>query len=302
MALYTTYNQVGKAEDVSDIISNISPTKVPFSSSLRSEKVKARNFEWQEDSLRSVQENAQKEGFTAVDATLTPTLIRQNYTQILEKTVKVSNTADVISTYGRAKESAYQLSKAGEELSRDLEHAFVGVDQALDNGNDDTIRRMASYYQMIDPATTVAGAGALTEEDLVSCHQQLYDEGADATIFMIKPSDSIIVAGFAGSAGRNRTINDGYKTIVNAVDLYVSPFGELKVVLNRFIKPTNAILYDPDNWRKVVLRPWSRTTLALDGDNVKMMIVGEYSLKHVNWKASGTINGLTSVATAPASN
>lgn len=52
MATYTTYDQVGKAEDVSDIISNISPTKTPFSSGLKSEKISARTFDWQEDSLR----------------------------------------------------------------------------------------------------------------------------------------------------------------------------------------------------------------------------------------------------------
>jgi len=51
MATYTSYNQVGKAEDVSDIISDISPTDTPLYSTIRSEKVSARVFEWQEDSL-----------------------------------------------------------------------------------------------------------------------------------------------------------------------------------------------------------------------------------------------------------
>jgi len=32
-------------------------------------------------------------------------------------------------------------------------------------------------------------------------------------------------------------INDGAKTIVNAVNLYVSPFGEEKIVLSRYIRP-----------------------------------------------------------------
>ena len=106
MATYTTYDQVGKAEDVSDIISNISPTKTPFSSGLKSEKISARTFDWQEDSLRSVQVNSAVEGFTASDATLTATTLRSNVAQILEKTIKVSATADVIKTYGRARETA----------------------------------------------------------------------------------------------------------------------------------------------------------------------------------------------------
>lgn len=51
MAVYTSYDQVGLAEDVSDIITDITPTDTPFFSMIKSEKVSARVFEWQEDSL-----------------------------------------------------------------------------------------------------------------------------------------------------------------------------------------------------------------------------------------------------------
>lgn len=303
MATYTTYDQVGKAEDVSDIISNISPTKTPFSSSLKSEKISARSFDWQEDSLRAVQVNAQVEGFTASDASLSPTTLRSNVAQILEKTIKVSATADVIKTYGRAKETAYQLSKAGEELNRDLEHAMVGLDQAAVTGNSTTARKMASAIYQISATTTVTTdsstgttgnqAGALTEANVLSLHQTLYNEGGDPSILMVKPADAKLVAAFTGASGRYRTINDGSKTLVNAVDLYVSPFGELKVVINRFLKSDHALMFDPDMWRKAVLRPWSRTMLAKDGDNEKHLLVGEYSLKHMNQKGSGKIKNLT---------
>ena len=40
------------------------------------------------------------------------------------------------------------------------------------------------------------------------------------------------VSGFTGSTGRNRTISDGQRTLVNAIDLYVSPYGEYRVILN----------------------------------------------------------------------
>ena len=61
MAVYTSYDQVGKAEDVSDIITDITPTDTP-SSMIKSEKVNARVFEWQEDSLAAAANNAQVEG------------------------------------------------------------------------------------------------------------------------------------------------------------------------------------------------------------------------------------------------
>lgn len=294
MATYQTYQQVGLAEDVSDIISNISPTKVPFSSSIGSEKISAKLFEWQEDELRAVTDNKAVEGFTASDATLVPTVMRSNVTQIMEKTIKVSSTSDAVKAYGRAKETAYQIAKAGEELSRDLEHAMVGFDRAAAAGDASTARSMASALNQIDAGVAnTAGTAALTEAMVLTLHSELYVNGSDPEIFMIKPADSLITANFAAVADtRSRDFGTG-KKVVNAVDIYVSPFGELKIVLNRFILSTFALMYSPDMWKKCVLRPWTRVPLAKTGDNQMHMLVGEFSLKHKNFKASGTIEALT---------
>ena len=294
MALYTSYDTVGTKEDVSDVITNLSPTKTPFQSMIGSDTCHHRTFSWLEDSLRAVQVNAKIEGFTASDATLTPPVSRSNVTQILEKTFKISNTEEVVDKYGRAKESAYQTVIAGEETKRDLENAMVGLDQAAVAGDNSTARQMASALQQIHANVTVAGGtAALTETKLLSLGQACYNEGADPSVFMIKPADSLIVAGFTGASGRSRNFNDNAKTLTNVVNLYVSPFGEYKVVLNRFLKTTHALLLDPSMWQQVTLRNWTRTTLAVDGDNIKQMLVGEKSLKHKNFKASGMINALT---------
>jgi hypothetical protein len=295
MAVWTTYDQVGLAEDVSDIISNITPTKTPFQSMIGSEKVSARLFEWQEDSLRAVQTNAQLEGFTASEASLTATTMRSNYTQILEKTIKISGTSDAVKMYGRKKETAYQLAKAAEEVKRDLENAMVGVAQAAVAGSAGVARQFASALNQISASTTEAGGtAAITETKILNCQDKIYDEGGDASVLMIKPSDSVIIAGFTGVANaRSRVVNDGSKKLVNAVEVYVSPYGELKVVLNRFLKTTHALLFDPSNWKKCVLRNWTRTLLAKTGDNDMHMLVGEFSLKHLNQKASGMIDALT---------
>lgn len=293
MALYTTYDQVGKAEDISDVISNISPTKTPFLSGISDTDIHARLFEWEEDSLRAVQVNAQLEGFTAADATLTPMISRTNVSQILEKTIKVSMTSDAVKTYGRAKETAYQLAKGAEEVKRDLENAMVGVLQAAVTGAAATARQFASAPSQIAAGTTTAGgSAALTEAMVLANHQLVYNAGGDPSVFMIKPADAIIVANFAAATGRVRDPADQQK-IVNSIKIYISPFGELKIILNRFIKTTNAMTYDPDMWKRCVLRPWTRTMLAKTGDNEAHNIVGEFSLKHMNQLASGLINALT---------
>ena len=294
MAIYTTFNIVGFAEDISDVISNISPTKTPFISSIGDDNIHARLFQWQEDSLRATQVNAVIEGADAVDQTLSPTVMRNNNTQILEKTIKVSKTSDAIKEHGRAKETAYQIAKAAEEIKRDLEVAMIGINQAAVAGDGvATAAKFTSAIPQISAATTTAGGTAsLTEAKVLANHQAVYTAGGDPEIFMIKPADSIIVAGFNAATGRYSTTPNEQK-ITNAVKVYVSPFGELKVVLNRFQLTSVAFTYAPDMWKRAVLRPWTRTALAQVGDAEKHQLIGEFSLKHMNQSASGLINALT---------
>jgi hypothetical protein len=294
MTMYSTYDQIGIAEDISDVITNISPTKTPFQTSIGSEKIDNRLFQWQEDSLRAQADNKALEGFTATDVARTPTVMRQNYTQILSDTFRITATSDVVRTYGRAKETAYQLAKTGEELKRDLEFAFVGINNAAVAGAETvTAREMASALNMIDAGNVIAGGtAALTETMILNCHRATYDAGGEPEILMIKPADALIVANFAAASGRQRDFKDT-RTITNVVDLYISPWGELKVVINRFLLNTVAFMYQPDMYKKCVLRPWTKESLAKDGDSNRTMVVGEFSLKHKNYKAGGYVNAIT---------
>lgn len=298
---FKTYDQVGKKEDISDVISNISPTATPFQSVIGSETVNNTLYQWQEDELAAVAANAAVEGADGSDADLSPTVMRSNTTQIFAKTIKVSATADVVSTYGRAKETAYQLSKKSAELKREMEYALVGVAQNAVAGSTSVARKFGNVWGNDSAGTAIINsavitnnstAAALTEAMILATNQKLYEAGGDASYLMIKPADSLIVAGFAAAAGRTRDFDTGTK-VVNVVDIYVSPFGTQKVVLNRFMKADAALLFDPANWKKAVLRPFSRTLLAKTGDADRHFIVGEFGLKHTNYKASGAITGLT---------
>mgnify|MGYP000492266429 CR=1 FL=1 len=294
MATYTSYDQVGLKESVADIITDITPFDTPAFSMFKSEKVTARTFSWLEDSLAAAGVNAAVEGADASMATLTDAVERTNNTQIIEKAFQVSATADAVSTYGRAKETAHQLAKKLKEIKRDAEYAMVGVNQAAVAGSASAGRKMASVLTQI---TTAVDAGsnandALTEAKLLDAGQTAYNNGSDVDTFMIKPGDAQIVAGFSASSGRNREISQG-KTLVNAIDLYVSPYGEYRVVLNRHLKVDHALLIDPTMFKVCTLRPFTRTLLAKTGDSDKHHIVGEMSVKHTNFADSVKITGLS---------
>ncbi len=66
MATYQTYTAIGMREDLSDVIYSISPTDVPFMSSIGKTKATAVLHEWQTDSLAAASlSNYAVEGATA---------------------------------------------------------------------------------------------------------------------------------------------------------------------------------------------------------------------------------------------
>ena len=222
---FTSYDQVGAKEDVSDIITNLTPTKTPFQSMIGTEKVKARIVEWQEDALDAVEDNAKVEGFDAANNAIVPTVMRQNNTQILSKTIQVTGTADEVDTYGRTKELAYQSRKKSQELKRDLEHAFVGTGQVAALGSNSVARKMAGVQAQINAAVTetVAASGPLTETVFMNAAQKVFNAGAEGNILMVKPTDSVKVAGFAAASGRTRDLGANGTKVVMVVDVLVTP-------------------------------------------------------------------------------
>lgn len=291
MTTYTSYDQVGLKESVADIIVDITPFDTPAMTMFKDEKVSARTFSWLEDSLAAAGSNAAVEGASASMATLGNAVERTNNTQILTKAFQVSATADAVGTYGRAKETALQLGKKLKEIKRDAEFMLVGADQSAVTGSSSVARQAASAIAQIS-TVEAGGSAALTEAMLLNAGQTAYNAGSDVDTLMIKPADSQIVAGFSAAAGRNREISQG-KTLVNAIDLYVSPYGEYRVVLNRHLEATHALLIDPSMFKTCTLRPFTRTLLAKDGDSDKHFVVGEMSVKHTNFGDSVKINALT---------
>lgn len=304
MATLETYATVGLAEDVSSVIANISPTATPFQTLIKSEKVSARNFEWLEDEIRSSRVNALLEGADADNTAVGQPTVRNNNTQIIGEAFKIAGTVDAVKTHGRAKETAYALAKTLKALKLDVEAAMVGVNQATVVGNsasgsgDDAVaatgRKMGSVSTQI---TTTVDAGtnaadALTEDKLLELHQECYSNGSDPSVLMIKPADASIVAGFATAANRNRDFGDS-KTLTNAIEVLVTPFGTVRTLINRNQLSTHAFLIDPSMFKQCVLRPFTRTLLAKNGDADTHFVVGEVSVKHNSFADSGMITGLS---------
>jgi hypothetical protein len=122
---FQTFQAVGNREDLTDVISDISPTETPFFSGIKRAKVTATKHEWQTDALATASAtNAEIEGDDATTDTAIPTVRLGNYVQSLDKVARVSYTQQNVKAAGRADEMDYQVMKRGKELKRDLECAL----------------------------------------------------------------------------------------------------------------------------------------------------------------------------------
>ncbi len=289
-----TFDQVGKREDVEDIIYDISPTDTPMLTSIGTSTAGATLHQWLQDSLAPVATNANVEGADAGTASTVTQTTKTANTQIFDKVVQVSGTAEAVGTYGRTSDLAYAIAKAGKEIKRDIEHSFVGAGQAGTAGNSSTARQLTSAANQISSATTnTAGSNrALTEALVLDVAQKVYEKGGDATQMQVTPSHSVTVAGFATASGRQRDFGSS-TTVVNSVDILVTPFSTISVVPNRFLNANTVLMLDTEYWSRAVLRPMQTVVLAKTGDSDKRQMLTELTLVCEHDEASGKIDALT---------
>ena len=123
-----TYQSSNNAEDVSDIINNVSPFDTPFSTMAKKTTAEATYTEWLIESLEAIDTaNANIEGDDATtDASTTPTRVG-NYTQLLDKTWQISTTQQAIKKYGVSDEWSRQTVKKGKALKSDFEAIMIGT-------------------------------------------------------------------------------------------------------------------------------------------------------------------------------
>jgi len=309
---FTSFDAKGIREELSNVINNISPEEVPLQSNIGSKNVSNTYFEWQTDSLAAVDKTPVIDGddVTSFDATSATTRVG-NYTTILRRTVVVADNLNAQDLAGRNDEFAFQIAKRGRELKRDLE-AVLTDNNAKVAGNSSTARETAGLGAWIatnDNFDTVAGASptgdgsnartdgtqrAFTEAMLKDAMQQAYTSGGNPSILMVGPFNKTQVSGFAGiAAQRYQAPTNAPTTIIGAADVYLSDFGTLQVVPNRFQRERDAFLLDPEYASVNYLRPIQKVDLAKTGDATKAMLLVEAGLEVGNEAAHGGIFDLT---------
>ena len=308
---FTHFDAKGIRESLSDVIANISPEETPFQSNVGSKSVSNTYFEWQKDSLAAADATARISGddVSSFDSTASTTRVG-NYTHILRRTVIVADNLEAVDKAGRDSELSYQIAKRGKELKRDIETVLT-ANNARAAGGTSTAPETAGLGAWIATNDSLAGDGAsptgdgtdartdgtqraFTEDMLKSVMSSVWTAGGNPSVLMVGAFNKQKVSGFAGiAAQRYMAPADGPTTIIGAADVYMSDFGTLSVVPNRFQRARDAWVLDTEMAAVCNLRPIQKVDLAKTGDASKAMLIWEGGLEVSNEAAHGLVADLT---------
>ncbi len=301
---YQTYQAKAIREQLLNIIYNIAPAETPFISNCGTGEAANTFVEWQTDTLAAPStSNQQIEGdnITSYDA-VTPTVRLGNYTQISRKTVSVAGTEEVVNKAGRKSELAYQIAKKGMELKRDMEAGLLLPANIATVGATGTARITGGLPAWIKTNTDKGAAGvdpvytnipnnartdgtlrAFTEIIFKNIIQLVWIAGGNPGTLMVGAVVKQEISAFAGVATKTFYMAQATTAaIIGAADVYVSDFGVITIVPNRFQRSRDAYLIDWNLLSVLYLRPFFQKPLAETGDAANRLMLVEFVLQSKN--------------------
>lgn len=320
---FQSTSAVGVREELSDVVSRITPEDTPIYSMIEKVSFKTKHPEWETDELASPAANAQLEGDEYTFGATTPPTRLGNYTQIMRKEGIISGTQEEQDEAGNVQKVKYQKLKKGVELRKDVEFAIVsntasvaGATRsfgALPSWLTTNVSRNSGSNGGFSPGTgltvaeTTGTQRAFTKTLTDTVMQSCYVSGANVRHLFVSPyvksifvtfmSDTNVAAfRYAVSSGKNNSI------IANA-DVYEGPFGKVMIHPNRVMATSAAVarrafFVDTEfiefGWLRKIKED---KEVAKTGDANKFVLIGEGALKVKNEKGLGVVAdlfGLTS--------
>jgi hypothetical protein len=299
-------------EDLQDAMISISPSETVVFSAIGRKSVSNTYFEWAAVELAAASSsNRVIEGEAAPGNDAATNAIRLGqYTQISDKVIEVSDTAEKVNGAGDAQTVAKQIAYKLRELKKDLEtmaldnvaaaagssgvaRSAAGLPAFLTtnvsrgtSGANGTLSGSTSGY--VNAAATDGTLRALTEAMLKGVIASCWDEGAEPSLVicgsLVKQK---ISSTFTGAATRYKEVTD--KTISAAIDLYVSDFGELSIVPSRHVRARDVLVLDPSQARMAYLQETKQKPLARTGHSERRLITVEAGIQIDTQKAHGII-------------
>jgi hypothetical protein len=304
--------RVGVREDLSDKIAELFPDETPFINMIGRSKASNTYTEWQTDGLAAASaDNYTVQGDDLTNESRANTVRVGTHTQIFKKVVGASTTVEATDKAGRQSELARELMKAGRELRTDMEarmtqnKASVAAAAAVAGQTAGALAWLSSnvsrgaggasggFSAGIVAAATNGTQRAYTEALLKAVLASVWAAGGNPKAVITNGTQKQAEAAFAGLATQRRETGDKRLTIVAGADVYVSDFGEVQFVPDRFCSSRDALVVDPEYWDIAVLDPMKSMDLAKTGLATRKALYTEAALRCLNQAASGVVADLT---------
>ena len=184
------------------------------------------------------------------------------------------------------------MAKRAKELKLDMEFMLLALDTDGDAATSATPRSTKSVGSWID-SNKVAAVAAPAEDDIKVIMEKCWVAGAKPKVLMCDGVVKQAISAMAQSVSPLQTTANAASPahVVAAVDIYVSDFGNLKMVPNRLMPAATAYFLDYEFWDIAYLRGFSTHDLARTGDSMSSQIIVEYGLRSKNEKANAKITG-----------
>lgn len=273
-------------EDLIDLIGDVSPDDNPLSTMLATTTASQTYHEWLEDYLsRPTSVSAALEGVAATYSDLTQPSRRNNLTQIITKTFRVSGTELAADHAGMGDPYDYQAGKALRDWKNELEYALLRG--SLSCGASGYARQMAGIDSIVTTHATARNSGtSLSETEFNAMVAEVWADVGNEDVFdlvLVPMGLKQKISTF--TAGATRYIDASEKKLVRPVMVYESDGGVHRIFAHKDIRSAAAtpgptfIGIKEDKWKVAYLRKPVKTELAKDGDRKSGQIVGEATLE-----------------------
>lgn len=291
-----TYDNTTRREDLSDVLTNISPDATPLLSSWKSVTSQNTLHEYLQDTLAASAANASIEGaaFSVTDPTM-PTRLNNN-TQIFTDSVTVSGTEMEVKHAGMTDPMKYQIAKQLKEHAKDIEAALMAGSRA--SGSSGVARSMVGAINAISTNATARSSGAsLGEADFNNIFELIYSSTDEvASEVYVGATLKRDISGF--TANSTKYIDAKDQMLVRPVHYYDTDFGPTRIYLHRNVSnAANAkalVALRPEHHAMAWLRRTNAERLTKDGDRERAQIISELTAEHRGQAAEAYVTGYTS--------
>lgn len=281
--------------DLTEEIKLVSPTDTPLTTMLmaRGQVDKATDITvtWRERELNSDRGTLKLEGADAGNPINSTRGSISNVCQIIEKVTQVSGTAQALQPKGIANVFDMEVQDRLKETKRDLEWYFLNGVKTLESDN--TPRQMAGLVNLVNANNVVNATASLTEANFLDALQKMWEKGAQGEYYSFVNATMKRAINELAKAGNNvRWVVDN-GSVANAygigVSKIVTDFGEVNLVLDRYMADKTILNVDLDEVRIAELRPTFYEDLPKNGDYLKGHVINESTIKLLNSYAGSKI-------------